>query len=77
MDEDASNEPIEFVDRKGNQLDLIFNHFNKCRFLYPACGRNIYNNNEVHFKQLSEIPNLEMCPSEEFGLFMEMPQEDT
>jgi len=72
MDEDATNEPLEFVDNKGNEIDSIFNYFDKCRMLYAACGENPYNDNKIYYKQLSEIKNLEMCPSEEFGLFMEL-----
>lgn len=72
------NSPIEFLDRKGNKLDLIWEHFDRCKLYEKVIGPNPYNDNKeywVHYHNLKKL-GVKFVPSEELCIFNETVKDD-
>ena len=69
---------IEFKDRRGNDLDMVWNHFDRCKFYEKCVGPNPYDDNKEywnHYHNLKKL-NVKFMPSEELCIFSESVKND-
>ena len=69
------NRPINWIDRDGNPLDLIFNHFKDPKFYEKVAGPSPYNNYETYNKEYENVP-AKKVESEEYCIFTETAKKD-
>lgn len=70
------NYAIEYMDKNGKPLDLIFHHFERCKILISGHGPNPYHNNKEWFKFFSKVPNTKELPCEELVMPFEVLKND-
>ena len=66
------NYPVKLIKKNGDKMDCIFEHFNISKFYSTTWGPNPLANNEIYFKHFTEIPNLELLPTEENTMLYEL-----
>lgn len=60
---------LDFKNKRGDPLDLVFDHFNNVKLFVTQQGANPYYNNEQYFKHFTNIKNTTLLPSEELSVF--------
>jgi len=66
------NYPVKLIKKNGDKMDSIFEHFNISKLYTTTWGPNPFSNNEIYFKHFTEIPNLELLPTEENTMLYEV-----
>ena len=66
------NYPVKLIRKDGSKMDCIFEHFNISKLYTTTWGPNPYCNNEIYFKHFTELPNVELIPTEENTMVYEL-----
>lgn len=72
------NTPIDFLDKEGKPLDLIWYHFKRCKLYEKVIGPNPYADGLeywVHYHNLKKL-GVRFVPSEELCIFSEVAKRD-
>lgn len=73
-----NNNPIEFIDKNKIPLDLVFNHFKRCKLYEKVIGPNPYADNTEYWTHYNNLKNMgvKFVPSEELCIFSEVAKRD-
>ena len=74
--QEEDNYAIKYIDANEEPLDLVFNHFGRCKTFISGHGPNPHCNMQEYFKFFSEIPNCKELPCEEMSLLYEVAKKD-
>jgi len=74
--QEEDNYAINYIDRNGKPLDLVFNHFDRCKLFISGHGQNPHCDMKEHFIFFSEVPNAREVPCEELAVPFEVCKDD-